>query len=50
MEEDGIDIDSFEEQLHKLPKSEVTDRRPYRAAAYLIPTYHNPTGCCYSPG
>jgi len=50
VESDGLDLESFESELKKLPNCELTERRPFKAAAYLIPTYHNPTGCCYSAG
>ena len=50
IESDGLDLECFEKELRKLPIRELTKRRPFKAAAYLIPTYHNPTGCCYSTG
>jgi len=49
IQSDGLDIEYFERELKKLPEQELTQRRPYRAAVYLVPTHHNPTGCCYSP-
>nr|XP_018667032.1 uncharacterized protein YER152C [Ciona intestinalis] len=49
MESDGMNIDELEKKLADLPVVETTERRPYRAAMYIIPTHHNPTGCCYSP-
>uniref|UniRef100_H2Z5S4 Aminotransferase class I/classII large domain-containing protein n=1 Tax=Ciona savignyi TaxID=51511 RepID=H2Z5S4_CIOSA len=49
MQSDGMDIAELEKQLADLPDVETTARRPFRAAMYLIPTHHNPTGCCYSP-
>ena len=47
---DGMDLDCLERELEKLPNVELTSRRPYRAAMYLIPTHQNPSGFCYSPG
>ena len=28
----------------------LTETKPYRGMMYLIPTFHNPTGKCLSPG
>ena len=50
MEADGLNLEHFEEELNELPNVDLTERRPFKAAAYIIPTYHNPTGCCYSAG
>jgi len=50
IQSDGLDMEYFERELERLPSIELTQRRPYRAAVYLIPTHQNPTGCCYSPG
>jgi len=50
MEEDGIDLHELENQLTKLPPVDLTPRRPFRAAAYVIATHQNPTGYTYSPG
>lgn len=50
IQSDGLDLDYLQRELLKLPEIELNERRPYRAALYLIPTHHNPTGCCYSPG
>ena len=50
IQNDGMDLEYLEQELEKLPNTEVTAKRPYRAAVYLISTHHNPTGCCYSPG
>ena len=50
MESDGMDLDMLEDKLKLLPDVKLSPRRPFRAAAYVVPTHHNPTGCCYSPG
>ncbi|CAK8693875.1 unnamed protein product [Clavelina lepadiformis] len=49
IESDGLNLKVLEEKLKELPETKLTPRRPFRAAVYLIPTHHNPTGCCYSP-
>lgn len=50
MENDGMDLKMLQEKLEKLPAKEVSERWPFRAAMYVIPTHHNPTGVNYSPG
>ena len=51
---DGIIPSALEEtvtsQNSKPATRPLTEARPYRGMIYLIPTFHNPTGKCLSPG
>jgi len=49
LQSDGIDLQVLEDKLEKLSHIKVDERHPFKAAVYVIPTYHNPTGICYSP-
>jgi len=48
LEGDGMNLDILEEKVKKLSDVKVSARHPFRAAVYVIPVYHNPTGICYS--
>ena len=50
LEGDGMNLDILEEKVKKLSDVKVSARHPFRAAVYVIPVYHNPTGICYSAG
>nr|CAB3219593.1 uncharacterized protein YER152C [Phallusia mammillata] len=49
MRDDGADMEELEKSLESLPPVNLTSRRPFRAAMYVIAIHHNPTGICYSP-
>lgn len=53
MDEEGVNTDIMEEKIKEnlLNKTSEVDRnKPFSAMVYLIPTFHNPTGVCLSPG
>ena len=54
MDEEGINPDELEKALKANSASrerwKPTARRPFWAMLYIIPTFHNPTGICLSPG
>ena len=48
MQSDGMDLEELEVKVKKLPDLPITESSPFRAAVYVITTFHNPTGICYS--
>ena len=52
MDEEGIIPDALEKSIEANMSSRpaVGSLHPFWAMVYLIPTFHNPTGVCLSPG
>ena len=50
MEDDGMNLNELEKKVKQLPAMPTTTETcPFRAAVYVVPIFHNPTGVCYSP-
>ena len=50
---DGIIPDKLEQSLEahmSMKPRELGRNKPFWSMLYLIPTFHNPTGVCLSPG
>ena len=52
-DDQGVDVDDLEKKVAEHKKSstyQVTDRHPFWAVCYLVPTYNNPQSSCLHPG
>lgn len=45
-----MDLDALEEKLKLIPKDLPTRLAPYKAMAYIMTAFQNPSGVSYSPG
>lgn len=53
MDDDGLIPEELEKtiQAHlSIKPREMKGNKPFWSMLYLIPTFHNPTGTCLSPG
>jgi len=54
MDEQGIIPEELEKVLQSHhqshPPPEPTEKKPFWSMLYCMPTFHNPTGICLSPG
>nr|XP_039248928.1 uncharacterized protein YER152C-like isoform X1 [Styela clava] len=48
LDENGMVVDDLEKYLEAHTLRPSTDRHPFRAVAYVMPVYHNPTTICLS--
>ena len=52
-DDNGVNVDDLEKRIEEHKKHsnyEMTDKHPFWAVVYLVPTYNNPQSSCLHPG